>query len=1569
MVATKGKADAPGASGSLRKTRSSKSQDAANGREQHEEVASPSSQQKEDEGANRRNMRRGTRQAGAGKSPKKASSLDTGLERVARRQTRHSAPQQLDAGAQQAQRADSDDEKEEEHSDSPKWTRRTKRIKQQLKRASLSVAHDDEDDEVQDEDGEGSSGDDEPVIVRYARRQRQTTQRFSPGRDEPTRRNQPHGNKRRTTESEDDDLLSDEDDYQEEQDKQLDNRPFAERYPTRNRSQLKRYQPNSLEEEPGQRKRGRTHANDSESEEEEEDVDDSDEDDEEAGEGDEEGGAGHRYPLRDRSRIMRQADPLLGSGRPDKATVQKKLEKLSARASRRRHASRRSHRSWDEEDDIPDTDSALPWRALQPAGTPGAGAGGGLTPGKLAAGAGGGGQPWDVGMPMGGGRDRSGTNAEITPLEVDPSVTFDQVGGLDHYIKALKEMIFLPLVYPELFERFHIAPPRGVLFYGPPGTGKTLVARALAASASRAGRKVSFFMRKGADVLSKWVGEAERQLKLLFEEAQKAQPAIIFFDEIDGLAPVRSSKQDQIHNSIVSTLLALMDGLDSRGKVVIIGATNRIDALDGALRRPGRFDRELVFPLPNLPARASIVDIHTRKWAEPPPPELREELARMCVGYCGADLKALCTEASLHALRRQYPQIYESDDKLLIDPASVKIGRRDFLSAFTAITPASHRSAAAHARPLSGMVAPCLQLNLDQILDHLRASFPPAASCLEAAEAQAAGGAPSGRPGPASNASAAASFLYADDDEEDDDSAALSLLPGLRSTSALHVQRPRLLVCGPEGGGQGHLGPAVLYALEGLPVHAIGLPSLLSDASARSPEEAVVHAVVEARRAAPAVLYLPHLQLWWDTAPASLRATLWMLLADLPPDLPLLLFATADTPLADLNPEALQLFGALATGAHELGPPGEAQRAEFFDSIASALALPPQPVASRRAQAPPPVLPKAPEAIAAQQEAEAAAVEAKARAQHDEDQAVLRTLRMALRDVATRMLCDRRWRSFAEPVSPDEDPEYWEKVSNPMDLATLLARVDGRAYATAAAFLRDVALIPVDAAQYYGHDIAAVKEVSRAHALEDEARGLVAACVPPELAAKCDAIITKGGPAPLPGVEVEDEPVRPLVLGGWPVEDRGGREADGAAGSSGAGVRARSSARLRGAELDGRVVYDDPDAMMRTMRSELRKAGLAPDKRRARVAFSDQLDPLGEGRSSAKQRRLSAPPAVPELLDKAQVDRLASTLGVRLRGRTPRDSGETPTSRAAAPSRLAGKRAKRDWASGSSAKPSPQVDAAAAGEVAPTKTAAAAQKHAASGSAARTGQAVEDGAHDTSLAAVDAQTGTAGTTAAAKVTFHLHAEDQGTPAISGRSPQDAADGTPPFVLGETPAPTIKPFYGAAGSTPYPTTRMPGANPMQSCAVSHYGRQARFENGGMQTVHSTHAGGRAQRGDSEDGGAVEMTWEEEEEAADRADYPHTAPHTDASTRAQIGAGSRQLQGQEASTRRLPQPADLERAAALKRELVRSTAGLLCEPLEAVHARLSRIAHEQRRNEDREAVVQQALQAVQQCLKPC
>ncbi|KAM7502954.1 hypothetical protein LguiB_001858 [Lonicera macranthoides] len=188
-----------------------------------------------------------------------------------------------------------------------------------------------------------------------------------------------------------------------------------------------------------------------------------------------------------------------------------------------------------------------------------------------------------------------GVSADIQPLKLDETVSFDDKGGLSEYIYQLKEIVFVPQLYPNFFTSYNITPPRGVLLCGPPGTGKTLITKALACAASKVGQKVSFYMRKGANVLSKWVGEAKRQMKLLFDEAQKNQPSIIFFDEINGLEPIRSSKQEQIRNSIMSTLLALMDGLESRGQVILIGAINKVDSIDGAFWSPGKWK------LPHLP--------------------------------------------------------------------------------------------------------------------------------------------------------------------------------------------------------------------------------------------------------------------------------------------------------------------------------------------------------------------------------------------------------------------------------------------------------------------------------------------------------------------------------------------------------------------------------------------------------------------------------------------------------------------------------------------------------------------------------------------------------------------------------------------------------------------------------------------------------------------------------------------------------------------------------------------------------------------------------------------------------
>ncbi|CAM9884431.1 unnamed protein product, partial [Hapterophycus canaliculatus] len=199
-----------------------------------------------------------------------------------------------------------------------------------------------------------------------------------------------------------------------------------------------------------------------------------------------------------------------------------------------------------------------------------------------------------------------------------------------------------------------------------------------------------------------------------------AQPSIIFFDEIDGLAPVRSVKQDQIHASVVSTLLALMDGLDSRGQVIVVGATNRPDSLDPALRRPGRFDRELAFPLPTRRARREILRVHTKDWKPPMDPALEDELAELTAGFCGADMKALCSEATLLAVRRRYPQIYASEEKLLLDAKSIKVTRSHFLGALRGLTPSSQREGINPARPLPPHLSALLSDSLAAVSETLQ---------------------------------------------------------------------------------------------------------------------------------------------------------------------------------------------------------------------------------------------------------------------------------------------------------------------------------------------------------------------------------------------------------------------------------------------------------------------------------------------------------------------------------------------------------------------------------------------------------------------------------------------------------------------------------------------------------------------------------------------------------------------------------------------------------------------------------------------------------------------------------
>ncbi|ETE72447.1 ATPase family AAA domain-containing protein 2B, partial [Ophiophagus hannah] len=600
--------------------------------------------------------------------------------------------------------------------------------------------------------------------------------------------------------------------------------------------------------------------------------------------------------------------------------------------------------------------------------------------------------------------------ADVDPMTLDKSVRFDSIGGLSNHIHALKEMVIFPLLYPEIFEKFKIQPPRGCLFYGPPGTGKTLVARALANECTHGDRKVAFFMRKGADCLSKWVGESERQLRLLFDQAYLMRPSIIFFDEIDGLAPVRSSRQDQIHSSIVSTLLALMDGLDNRGEIVVIGATNRLDSIDPALRRPGRFDREFLFSLPDQKARKHILQIHTRDWNPKLSNHFLGELAEKCVGYCGADIKALCTEAALIALRRRYPQIYASSQKLQLDVSSIVLSAQDFYHAMRNIVPASQRAVTSSGHALSPIIRPLLERTFNEMLAVLHKVFPHA------------------------------EFSQGDKRE------------------AYHQPtsyRPRLLLSGERDSGQtSHLAPALLHSLEKIAVHRLDLPALYS-VSAKTPEESCAQIFREARRTLPSIVYMPHIGDWWEAVSETVRATFLTLLQDIPSFSPIFLLSTSETMYSELPEEVKCIFKIQYEEVFYIQRPSKEDRHKFFQELVLNQASMPPPRRKHTAVSDMEVLPLAlPPPNRQLSETEKQRME-------DQEENTLRELRLFLRDVTKRLATDKRFNIFSKPVS-----DYLEVIKEPMDLSTIISKIDKHNYLSAKDFLIDIDLICSNALEY-----------------------------------------------------------------------------------------------------------------------------------------------------------------------------------------------------------------------------------------------------------------------------------------------------------------------------------------------------------------------------------------------------------------------------------------------------------------------------------------------------------------------
>jgi len=265
-------------------------------------------------------------------------------------------------------------------------------------------------------------------------------------------------------------------------------------------------------------------------------------------------------------------------------------------------------------------------------------------------------------------------------------VTYEDVGGLDREIQRVREMVELPLRHPSLFKHLGIDPPKGVLLRGPPGCGKTLLAKAVANES-----EAYFISINGPEIMSKFYGESEKKLRKIFIEAEEKSPSIIFIDEIDAIAPKRETVTGEVERRVVAQLLALMDGLHSRGKVIVIGATNRPNSLDPALRRPGRFDREIEIKVPNEKGRREVFQIHTRNMPLDKKISLKE-FANITHGFVGADISAVCREAAMAALRRYLPQI--DLDSEIIDPElleQIEVTQADFEEALKEVMPSGIR--------------------------------------------------------------------------------------------------------------------------------------------------------------------------------------------------------------------------------------------------------------------------------------------------------------------------------------------------------------------------------------------------------------------------------------------------------------------------------------------------------------------------------------------------------------------------------------------------------------------------------------------------------------------------------------------------------------------------------------------------------------------------------------------------------------------------------------------------------------------------------------------------------------
>ncbi|MGI0010451.1 MAG: AAA family ATPase, partial [Nitrosopumilaceae archaeon] len=267
-----------------------------------------------------------------------------------------------------------------------------------------------------------------------------------------------------------------------------------------------------------------------------------------------------------------------------------------------------------------------------------------------------------------------------------PRITYDDLGGLKKEVQKIREMVELPMRHPELFEKLGVEAPKGVLLYGSPGTGKTLLAKAVAGETNS-----HFISLSGPEIIGKYYGESEERLRDIFKQAEESAPSIIFIDEIDSIAPKREEVTGEVEKRVVSQLLTLMDGMKTRGKVVVIAATNRPDSLDPAIRRPGRFDREIEIGIPDEAGRKEILDIHTRGMPLDEKVNL-DQITKVTHGFVGADLEILAKEAAMRSLRRILPQLDLEEEKFSSEILQkIVINDEDFKDALKEVRPSALR--------------------------------------------------------------------------------------------------------------------------------------------------------------------------------------------------------------------------------------------------------------------------------------------------------------------------------------------------------------------------------------------------------------------------------------------------------------------------------------------------------------------------------------------------------------------------------------------------------------------------------------------------------------------------------------------------------------------------------------------------------------------------------------------------------------------------------------------------------------------------------------------------------------